>query len=137
MNNENQCAICGLGQEWQGKELILVLDYINGIRTDQRSSNLRLLCPNCNSQQYNPIIKYKNQSQKLKKPCNRCGMPASMNSKSGLCKACSSIISRQKDWPSADQLAEDIENLSWRAIGKKYNVSDNSVRRWAKHYGLI
>ena len=40
---KNECAICGLGPEWRGKELILVLDYINGIESDSRISNLRLL----------------------------------------------------------------------------------------------
>jgi hypothetical protein len=29
----------------------LVLDHINGVSGDNRPTNLRLLCPNCNSQQ--------------------------------------------------------------------------------------
>lgn len=44
------CAECGLGNEWRGKPLTLVLDHINGVNTDWRRENLRLLCPNCNSQ---------------------------------------------------------------------------------------
>ena len=32
---------------WQGKPLILLLDYINKDRSDERIQNLRLLCPNC------------------------------------------------------------------------------------------
>lgn len=47
----NVCAECGLGPEWNGRELTLVLDHINGIRDDHRLGNLRTLCPNCNSQQ--------------------------------------------------------------------------------------
>lgn len=46
----NVCAVCGLGTEWQGKSLVLRLDHINGIRSDCRIENLRLLCPNCDSQ---------------------------------------------------------------------------------------
>jgi hypothetical protein len=44
------CAECGQGAEWNGKPLVLVLDHINGNNTDHRLQNLRLLCPNCNSQ---------------------------------------------------------------------------------------
>ena len=43
------CSICGIN-EWQGKELVLQLDHINGIHNDNRLENLRLLCPNCHSQ---------------------------------------------------------------------------------------
>lgn len=44
------CSSCGIGPEWQGKKLVHVLDHINGINNDHRIENLRLLCPNCNSQ---------------------------------------------------------------------------------------
>jgi hypothetical protein len=48
---ENKCQICGLGTSWNGDNLVLVLDHINGIHNDNRTTNLRFLCPNCNSQQ--------------------------------------------------------------------------------------
>ena len=47
---ENICSICGL-IGWQGEELTMILDHINGINNDHRLENLRMLCPNCNSQQ--------------------------------------------------------------------------------------
>jgi hypothetical protein len=47
---EEKCSECGLGPEWRGKPLSLVLDHINGDTDDQLRENLRLLCPNCNSQ---------------------------------------------------------------------------------------
>lgn len=46
----NQCSECKLGSEWNGKEIKHHLDHINGINTDNRLENLRLLCPNCHSQ---------------------------------------------------------------------------------------
>lgn len=45
-----ECRICGQGTMWNGKPLVLVLDHINGVSTDHRLRNLRLVCPNCNSQ---------------------------------------------------------------------------------------
>ena len=35
---------------WRGKPLTLHLDHINGMRNDNRFSNLRFLCPNCHQQ---------------------------------------------------------------------------------------
>ena len=45
-----KCAICGIGNEWNKRKLTLQLDHINGISSDCRIKNLRLLCPNCHSQ---------------------------------------------------------------------------------------
>ena len=44
------CSICGQEPVWQGKELTLILDHINGINNDDRLENLRWVCPNCNIQ---------------------------------------------------------------------------------------
>lgn len=48
---ENTCSLCGLTGEWHGKPLRMVLDHVNGDGRDNRLENLRMLCPNCNSQQ--------------------------------------------------------------------------------------
>lgn len=45
-----KCSICGLEPFWNGKELTLTLDHINGINTDDRLENLRWVCPNCDRQ---------------------------------------------------------------------------------------
>lgn len=47
---EYKCAICNNPGIWNNKELVLQLDHINGINSDNRIENLRLLCPNCHSQ---------------------------------------------------------------------------------------
>ncbi len=47
---ENKCEICEIGNIYNGKPLTLQLDHINGIHSDNRIENLRVLCPNCHSQ---------------------------------------------------------------------------------------
>lgn len=48
--SEYKCAICGQGSIWNGKELTLTLDHINGKNHDDRLENLRWVCPNCDRQ---------------------------------------------------------------------------------------
>lgn len=45
---EKKCEQCGR-TEWNGVEIPLELHHINGIHTDNRLSNLRILCPNCHA----------------------------------------------------------------------------------------
>ncbi len=47
------CEVCGLGEQWHGRPLVLQIDHINGLRHDNRPENLRFLCPNCHSQTQN------------------------------------------------------------------------------------
>lgn len=44
------CEACGLGQVWQGYELVLEVDHVDGDPLNCRLENLRFLCPNCHQQ---------------------------------------------------------------------------------------
>lgn len=54
------CDICGMINEWNGKELVFVLDHIDGDASNNNRNNLRLVCPNCDSQL--PTFKSKNKN---------------------------------------------------------------------------
>lgn len=45
-----KCAICGMENNWNGKELKFIFDHIDGNAADSSPSNVRLVCPNCDSQ---------------------------------------------------------------------------------------
>ena len=47
---DNKCAICGCSTEHNGKPLIFILDHIDGHASHNYRDNLRLICPNCDSQ---------------------------------------------------------------------------------------
>ena len=57
---EYRCACCGIGPEWQGKPMPLILDHINGVNNDNRLENLRFVCSNCDSQ----LSTYKSRNRK-------------------------------------------------------------------------
>lgn len=46
----NKCYECGQLPFWNNKPLVLQLDHINGVNTDNRIENLQILCGHCHSQ---------------------------------------------------------------------------------------
>ena len=56
-----RCAICEMVAEWNDRPLVLTLDHVNGDPEDNRRENLRLVCPNCDSQL--PTYKARNKGR--------------------------------------------------------------------------
>lgn len=134
---KNECEICKIGTEWNGKELVLVLDHINGINNDNRLVNLRLVCPNCNSQ----LETFCGKHRKKIYYCEKCGKEK-RTKESKKCRKC--LNSEDKEYcrkvinrPGKEELSKMIGEISWCAIGREYGVSDNTVRKWAKKYNII
>ena len=70
------------------------------------------------------------------KKCQCCGRPLRTSRARFCSKACLQQTKRE-NWPSKAQLKKDMDTLNWCAIGRKYNVSDNAVRKWAIAYKLL
>jgi Zn finger protein HypA/HybF involved in hydrogenase expression len=129
---ENRCSECGLDPVWNGKQISFVIDHINGVRDDNRIGNLRILCPNCNSQ----TPTFSGRQNKKDHKCQDCG--AEVTRKSKWCLSCSSKRKPRKvgNRPSADELRSMMQEMTQVEIGKMYGVSATSIRKWAGVYGL-
>lgn len=131
------CAICGQEPFWNGKKMSLILDHINGVNNDDRLENLRWVCPNCNQQLDTTNGKNKKIYEKNTNRCVDCGKP--IFKQSIRCLECN-IKYRNNEAPPKQVSREELKNLirttSFTQIGRRYDVSDNAVRKWCEKYKL-
>lgn len=100
-----------------------------------------LLCANCHRLKHiklsqKTIAQYK--KEKIEYKCIDCNKKVTRVAIR--CKRCSGINKAKNNTnrPSLDSLKNDIESIkTWTKIGAKYSVSDNTIRKWAKYYGLL
>jgi len=90
----------------------------------------------------NPLIKTNEKyvydcEPKTKDNCLKCGKELYDNyTKNKLCSNCYHISQRKVERPTKEQLINDIKEMSMVKVGKKYNVSDNAIRKWCKWYNI-
>ena len=125
------CDFCKNEGSWNNKKLILSLDHINGINTDNRLENLRFLCPNCHSQTDTFCGKNFKEKEKKKYYCE-CGVQITRISKN--CKKCYDIKQRRVERPDYESLIKDIKELGYKKTGIKLNVKDGTLRKWIIYY---
>jgi transposase-like protein len=143
---QRQCEICGQGETWRGRRMSLILDHINGISTDNRLANLRVVCPNCAA----TLDTHCGRSLRhplMLVPCQRCG--ETFLPKASRQRFCSRDCGqrwtrrgipnpklRRVERPGYDTLCREIEQLGYSAVGRRYGVSDNAIRKWVRQYEL-
>jgi ssDNA-binding Zn-finger/Zn-ribbon topoisomerase 1 len=126
-----ECEKCGIS-EWQGKDLTLQLDHINGKSRDNRLENLRLLCPNCHSQTDTFCRRKKGKARTKTNQCVDCD--EKILASSTRCVSCSAAQKIKTDWPPTDQLISMVEKTSYTSVGRELGVSDNAVRKRIKNH---
>lgn len=98
-----------------------------------------LLCSNCHKELHGGLITVDMSHQKtiiikeiIKKiKCIDCGKI--IDYKATRCVKCSLIIKRKvKNRPTKENLLKELKTTTFVALGKKYNVSDNAIRKWIK-----
>lgn len=130
---ENKCFECGLLPEWNGRPLVLRLDHINGVNNDNRIGNLRLLCPNCDSQS-STFTGRNNRGVNIYRYCSACGKRVSKPSKK--CKSCAGHdrvgLNCKAFWPSYEELKRRVEASNNIAVAIELGVTETAVRRMMK-----
>ena len=104
------------------------------VENNNKLENLKILCSNCHMQEHNysntaKLFKVKDKPNIIKeiKTC-QCGLQ--INLRSTMCEKCWSIKNRKVERPSFDQLLNEVTEMGYSGAGRKYNVSDNTIRKW-------
>ena len=98
-----------------------------------------LLCSNCHGEVHDGILDISNLNidlniklevkETVENNCNVCGCKC----RGVVCRDCYKITKRKiKDRPSYDILVKSINEIGYCGTGRKYGVSDNTIRKWIK-----
>ncbi len=138
---ERKCELCGQTEMWRGERMSLILDHINGVRNDHRIENLRIVCPNCAA----TFSTHCGRNVPRERSCVHCRH--AFTPSEGAQRFCSVACAnrehgfgvgrpenRKVERPPFEQLTAELEQMSFCAVGRKYGVSDNAVRKWLLWY---
>ena len=130
-------------------------------RTSQEVRKCILICSNCHKEYHNGLIdesviqqvqRFDEQAylevtkelQQIKSKkivwCKQCGKEIDRYATTGYCGECyrkyGQVSAFARENLTRDDLKEMIRTMPFTQIGKKFGVTDNSVRKWCKKYGL-
>jgi hypothetical protein len=139
-----RCELCGQGEIWHGRRMGLILDHANGVRDDNRLENLRVVCPNC-AATLDTHCGRNHRDPLVPLDCLRCGK--SFQPRYRTQRYCSSACGTRWDRkgvkrpgarkvarPPHQRLLDEVEEFGYLAVGRKYGVSDNAIRKWLREY---
>lgn len=133
-----KCEKCGWGEvnPTTGK-VPLEIHHEDGNYLNNKLENLKVLCPNCHS--LTPNYKALNRSdrergQTRKQYCIDCGIEVSYGAIR--CKTCENKKRITTKPVTREELKDLIRTETFVSIGKKFNVSDNAIKKWCIQYQL-
>jgi hypothetical protein len=133
---KNECSICGLAGIWNGKPIVMRLDHHNGVYDDHRRGNLRMVCPNCDSQ-----LDTFCSGNRAKHRCKRCKRKICKGSTH--CRGCSmkhreriGDLKTKIQWPPVHEVFALVQETSFVGAGRKLGVTDNAVRKYLNKWSV-
>jgi hypothetical protein len=119
-------------------------NHANGVRDDNRLENLRIICPNC-AATLDTHCGRKNREWLSPLECLRCGrsFEPRYREQRYCSRECGSrwdrrgVVrpgARKAERPPHQQLLREVNRLGYLAVGRKYGVSDNAIRKWLRQY---
>ncbi|MHA2279799.1 MAG: HNH endonuclease signature motif containing protein [Promethearchaeota archaeon] len=112
----------------------------------KEAKKCQLLCKNCHHELHYPHLDLERNEKELRftddsmqdiqQKCDVCGKYS--GGQTFCSQDCSKLGQRKvKNRPFKSQLKKLLGTMSYCALGRKFGVSDNAVRKWAKGYGLV
>lgn len=125
---------------WES-ELLYKKDYVNDLVNNIKKSDSYFYIDKINDDDWDCFLQKKFLTKKnniIKKDyyCSNCGKKIKKN-KTNKCFKCSRFCKRKVSRPSKEILEKEIQENSFVALGKKYGVSDNAIRKWCKSYNIL
>jgi len=128
-----------------------VVHHLDGNRSNNRQENLLILSRSQHNKLHawissgspgilglSSLEAISNAQSQAAQPsfCSVCGLTLQEKQLSFCSRECTNLAGRKTKRPLKQDLLEDLQTMSILAIGKKYGVSDNAVRKWMKGYAI-
>lgn len=84
----------------------------------------------------NPLWQIKKETSKDKQEmiCPICG--SLISTKDALCVKCAHEMQRRAERPSCGELAQMVKEFGFECVGRKFDVSGNTIKKWCKSFGI-
>jgi len=130
--SELLCKIKEFENIYHTKNEIMILQEVKNIENGYNKFNiLELNISTMNLKKEKKCRKIVKKKKELLL-CTQCNIEFHKNGKT--CPKCSQLNHRKVERPSYEVLLKEINETSYLAVGRKYGVSDNAIRKWMRIY---
>jgi hypothetical protein len=148
------CGICGYNKcdksldfhhiDEEEKEFNLSARIKKWERLVKEAKKCVMLCANCHREVHAGVTKLPNDIKRFdrhyeeyripkeQKHCIDCNME--ITDRANRCPPCHQTYCQAVERPSYEELLKEVKETSFAATGRKYKVSDNTIRKWIKKY---